>query len=90
MPSIPERWDLAAPNLYVARTTVAQASEVVDVYDQPFGFRTIEFTPRDGFKLNGRRVPLYGTCNHHDLGPLGAALNVRALERQLEILKEMG
>jgi beta-galactosidase len=67
-----------------------KGGQVVDTYDQPFGFRTIEFTARDGFKLNSRRVALQGTCNHHDLGPLGAALNTRALERQLEILKEMG
>ncbi|MGD0039883.1 MAG: beta-galactosidase GalB [Isosphaeraceae bacterium] len=86
----PRRWDLATPNRYLARTTIRQGEQIVDSHDQPFGFRTIEFTPRDGFMLNGRRVPLYGTCNHHDLGPLGAALNLRALERQLEILKEMG
>ena len=86
----PKRWDLSATHRYVANVIVRRGDELVDSYLQPFGFRTIEFTPRDGFKLNGRRVPLYGTCNHHDLGPLGAALNVRALERQLEILKEMG
>ena len=62
----------------------------VDSYDTPFGIRTIEFTARDGFLLNGKRVPIQGVCNHHDLGALGAALNTRALERQLEILKEMG
>ncbi len=86
----PALWDLDKPNRYLARTAVTVDGEVVDSYDQPFGFRTIEFTPRDGFKLNGRRVPLQGTCNHHDLGALGAAFNFRALERQLEILKEMG
>ncbi len=87
----PAIWDLASPqNRYVARVTLRQGERVVDVYDQPFGFRTIEFTPRDGFKLNGKTVFLKGTCNHHDLGALGAAFNTRALERQLEILKEMG
>jgi beta-galactosidase len=86
----PKRWDLASTHRYLARTAVREGDTIVDVYDQPFGFRTIEFTPRGGFKLNGRRVPIQGTCNHHDLGPLGAALNFRALERQLEILKEMG
>jgi beta-galactosidase len=85
----PKAWDLASPNRYLARVTV-RVGDAVHVYDQPFGFRKIEFTPRDGFRLNGRRVELQGTCNHHDLGPLGAALNVRALERQLGILKEMG
>jgi beta-galactosidase len=86
----PKLWDLTNPNRYVARVTVSVGGQAVDVYDQPFGFRTIEFTARDGFKLNGKRVELYGTCNHHDLGPLGAAFNLRAMERQLEILKEMG
>jgi len=86
----PGRWEPARPLLYLARVTLRQGDRVVDVYDQPFGFRTIEFTHNDGFKLNGKRVFLKGTCNHHDLGPLGAALNVRALERQLQILKEMG
>ncbi|QEH37231.1 Beta-galactosidase [Aquisphaera giovannonii] len=86
----PRRWDLDHPDRYLARVVVEQAGKIVDVYDQPFGFRTIEFTPRDGVQLNGRRVFLKGTCNHHDLGPLGAALNVSALERQLTILKEMG
>ena len=86
----PRRWDLASPNRYLARTTIRQGEQTLDVHDQPFGFRTIEFTARDGFRLNDKRVFLKGTCNHHDLGPLGAALNLRALQRQLEILKEMG
>lgn len=83
-------WDLATPNLYTARVTVSVAGKVVDTYEDTFGFRIIEFTARDGFKLNGRRVEIRGTCNHHDLGPLGAAFNTRAMERQIEILKEMG
>jgi beta-galactosidase len=86
----PKRWDITLPDRYVARVTVQASGRTVDVYDQLFGFRTIEFTPRDGFKLNGRRVQLNGTCNHHDLGALGAAFNMRAMERELEILKEMG
>jgi beta-galactosidase len=86
----PRRWDLASPSRYLARTIVSIGGKVVDEYDTPFGFRTLEFTARDGFKLNGKRVEIQGTCNHHDLGALGAALNDRALERQLEILKEMG
>ena len=70
---------------------VRQGERVVDVYDQPFGFRTIEFTHTRRIQAQRpARAVLNGTCNHHDLGPLGAALNVRALERQLEILKEMG
>jgi beta-galactosidase len=86
----PKRWDLKSPNRYLARVTIKVAGRTADIYDQPFGFRRIEFTARDGFRLNGRRVELQGTCNHHDLGPLGAAFNLRAMERQMEILKEMG
>ena len=50
----------------------------------------LNFTARDGFFLNGKRVEVKGVCNHHDLGALGAAFNIRAAERQIEILKEMG
>jgi len=63
---------------------------VVDSYETPFGIRTIQFTADNGFLLNGKRVPLNGVCDHHDLGALGAAINTRALERQIQILKEMG
>ncbi len=86
----PKRWDLTTPQRYLARTTVRSGGKIVDSYDTPFGIRTLEFTARDGFLLNGKRVPIQGTCNHHDLGALGAAFNERALERQFEILKEMG
>ena len=86
----PQRWDLAAPRLYKARTTLLVDGRAMDVQETTFGFRTLAFTARDGFQLNGRRVEINGTCNHHDLGPLGAALNLRALHRQLVLLKEMG
>jgi beta-galactosidase len=88
--SQPKRWDITAPNRYLSRTTISMNGKVVDQYDLPFGFRTLEFTAKDGFHLNGRRVPIQGVCQHHDLGPLGAAVNTRALERQVEILLEMG
>jgi beta-galactosidase len=74
----------------LARTQVSSGGKAIDVEETRFGFRSIEFTPRDGFKLNGKRVPLNGVCMHHDLGALGTAINFRAVERQLEILKEMG
>lgn len=86
----PKRWTLQHPTRYVAVTTVTQAGKVVDEYETPFGIRTIAFTADRGFLLNGERVPIQGVCDHHDLGALGAALNVRALERQLEILHDMG
>jgi beta-galactosidase len=86
----PVLWDIDDPELYKVVVTVLQGSNVTDVYETNFGFRTLNFTARDGFYLNGRRVEIRGVCNHHDLGALGAAFNTRAAERQLEILKEMG
>jgi beta-galactosidase len=86
----PRLWSTTAPQRYVAVTTVTQAGQVVDVYETPFGIRTVAFDTNRGLLLNGEHVPIRGVCNHHDLGALGAALNVRALERQLEILREMG
>lgn len=86
----PKRWDLKTPDRYIATTTVKVQGKTVDVYHTPFGIRTLEFTARNGFLLNGKRVEIQGTCNHHDLGALGAAFNASALKRQLTILKEMG
>jgi beta-galactosidase len=78
------------PNRYVAVTQVRQNGKIVDVYETPFGIRTLKFDPNRGFFINGEHVRLNGVCNHHDLGALGAAVNYRALQRQLEMLAEMG
>lgn len=86
----PKRWSLAAPQRYTAVTTVTQGGKVIDSTETPFGIRTIAFTADRGFLLNGERVKIQGVCDHHDLGALGAVVNVRGLERQLEILQRMG
>ena len=86
----PRLWGVKQPNRYVASSTIEQDGTAIDTYETPFGLRTIKFTADNGFLLNGERVPLNGVCDHHDLGALGAAINTRALERQLELLKEMG
>lgn len=86
----PELWDLESPRLYHARSIVLAGGEVRDVQLTRFGIRTLRFDKDEGFFLNGRRVKFQGVCMHHDLGALGAAVNRRAIERQLEILKEMG
>jgi len=86
----PKLWNLQKPNLYAAVTTVEQNGKALDKYETVFGIRTIKFDVNSGFFLNGEHVRIQGVCDHHDLGPLGSALNLRALERQLEILKEMG
>jgi len=86
----PQRWDISSPKLYTVRTTLSVGGKVVDTETTSFGIRTFQFTANDGFHLNGRRVPLYGVCLHHDQGPLGGAFYPRAMERQLEIMREMG
>src|SRR5258705_9596776 len=85
----PRLWSLQEPNLYTAVTTITQGGKPIDRYTTVFGVRTIKFDDK-GFFLNGEHIRLNGVCDHHDLGPLGAAINTRALERQIEILKEMG
>ncbi|HEY8561956.1 MAG TPA: beta-galactosidase GalB [Pyrinomonadaceae bacterium] len=86
----PNLWSVDAPNRYAAVTEIERGGAIVDSYETVFGIRQIGFDAEKGFFLNGERVYLKGVCQHHDLGALGAALNDRALERQLEILKEMG
>jgi beta-galactosidase/beta-glucuronidase len=86
----PRLWDVDSPNLYAAKIVVTCDGKVVDTENTTFGIRTFEFTGNDGFHLNGRRVQLYGVCLHHDQGPLGAAFYPRAMERQLEIMRDMG
>jgi beta-galactosidase len=78
------------PHRYVAVTRVTRGDELLDVYETRFGIREIRFDPARGVLVNGEHIPLRGVNQHHDLGALGAAFNVRAAERQLEILREMG
>ena len=88
--STPKLWDIQNPNLYKLITSVYQGKELKDTYITTFGIRSIAFKADSGFFLNGKNIKILGVCNHHDLGSLGAALNDRALERQLELLKSMG
>ena len=78
------------PYLYTLVSEVMNGDKVIDRYTTPFGVRTIAFTKESGFLLNGRRMKLHGVCLHHDLGALGAAVNRRATERQLQIMKAAG
>lgn len=88
--SNPLLWDINDPELYRVVLYVSGESGITDISYSDIGFRTLEFTPRNGFFLNGKRVEVKGVCNHHDLGALGAAFNTSAARRQLTILKEMG
>jgi beta-galactosidase len=86
----PRLWSLEKPRLYLAVTSIEQNGSPGDSYETPFGIRAIRFDPNGGFFLNGEHVRLNGVCDHHDLGALGSAVNIRALERQILILKDMG
>jgi beta-galactosidase len=86
----PRLWDVETPQRYTAVTRVFVGDRLTDSTETPFGIRTFRFTANDGFHLNGRRVQLKGVNLHSDLGPLGVAVNTRAMERQLQIMQEMG
>ena len=86
----PKLWSVDSPVLYRAATTVERGSMVSAAATTAFGIRTFSFDSAKGFFLNGKRMKIQGVCDHHDLGCLGAAINTRALQRQLELLKEMG
>ncbi|TXE07025.1 DUF4982 domain-containing protein [Seonamhaeicola algicola] len=83
-------WGINASYLYTAHSSIKIDNTIVDEYTTPFGVRTIEFNTKDGFLLNGKKVRFNGVCMHHDLGPLGAAVNYRATERQMQIMQSMG
>ena len=86
----PELWSIENPYLYRAVSRIEAGGKLLDTYETPLGIRYFSFDREKGFFLNGKRVKINGVCDHHDLGALGAAVNMRALERQLEMLKEMG
>ena len=102
----PKLWDIKQPNLYKlnsvltridrekskegAVSTTADEAYILDNYSSTFGIRKIEIIPNEGFFLNGRKVKFQGVCLHHDLGPLGAAVNDAAIRRQIKIMQDMG
>ncbi|HSY24003.1 MAG TPA: glycoside hydrolase family 2 TIM barrel-domain containing protein [Polyangiaceae bacterium] len=86
----PQRWSVASPYLYQVKVEVKVGAATVDTYLAPLGVRTATFDANTGFSLNGENMKIRGVCLHHDLGALGTALNYRALERQVQILKAMG
>lgn len=86
----PQLWSPESPALYTARTTLKVDGKAVDSYDTRFGIRKLEYIPEKGFFLNGEPMKFKGVCNHHDLGPLGAAVNRSALRHQIALLKNMG
>lgn len=86
----PQLWDINSPYLYEMESTLSSDGVILDTITQKFGFRTIHFDCDKGFFLNGKNVKINGSCEHHTLGALGAAMNKEALRRQMISLREMG
>ena len=86
----PKLWSPENPSMYRAVSSIYVGDKKVDEYVTSFGIRTVEFVPEIGFMLNGKVRKFRGVCNHHDLGPLGAAVNEAALRHQIMLLKDMG
>ena len=86
----PSLWSPESPSLYSAVTKVYAGERLCDEYSTKFGIRSVEFIPEKGFFLNGKPRKFQGVCNHHDLGPLGAAVSESAIRHQLLMLKDMG
>lgn len=86
----PDLWSPETPHVYRIVTRLLSGGKPVDEQETPLGVRWFSFTPDSGFFLNGKQYKIHGVNQHHDLGALGAAVNTRAMERQLEILKKMG
>ena len=86
----PKLWSPESPYLYQVRTRLYDDGKLLDEITNKMGIRTISVTKEGGFQLNGITRKIKGVCLHHDLGPLGAAVNKAALIRQIKLMKEMG
>ncbi|WP_236668524.1 beta-galactosidase GalB [Hymenobacter rubidus] len=86
----PKLWSPETPVLYTAASKLYAGQVLKDEYRTSFGIRSFTFAKDKGFLLNGQPRKFKGVCNHHDLGPLGTAVNTAALRRQLTLLKDMG
>ncbi|CAM4285089.1 beta-galactosidase GalB [Zobellia nedashkovskayae] len=86
----PKRWGVENPYLYDVVTQVKKGNIVIDEFKSTLGIRSISFDAKEGFLLNEEPVEFKGVCMHHDLGPLGGAVNYRATERQIQIMQSMG
>ncbi len=86
----PLLWDIGHPFLYKYVVELSSGGKLLDRDTTTFGIRSIELKAGDGFYLNGRKIKFQGACLHHDLGPLGAAVNEAAMRRQIRLMQDMG
>lgn len=83
-------WSPESPYLYTLVTSVYRKGQLIDRTERRVGLRTVSVSKENGFQLNGQTRKIKGVCLHHDLGPLGAAVNKSALIRQIKMMKRMG
>ncbi len=88
--SKPQLWTVETPNLYTSESRIYEGSTLKDTYTTTFGIRQVKVEAGKGFFLNGQPLKFKGICQHHDLGALGAEVNMAAIRRQIRILKDMG
>jgi len=86
----PKLWSPDAPHTYTLVCQLKQGEIIVDQHSQLIGFRSLEFSPEFGFKLNGQHLKIKGVCDHHTAGAVGAAVPEDILHHRLSLLKEMG
>ncbi len=86
----PQLWTVEKPALYTVVSKLYEGGVLKDEYTTRFGVRSIAIVPDKGFYVNGEKTVFRGVCNHHDLGPLGAAVNEAGIRRQIRMLKDMG
>ena len=86
----PQLWDIDQPHLYKYVVELSDGGRLLDRDTTTFGIRSIQLKAGDGFYLNGRKLKFQGACLHHDLGPLGAAVNEAAMRRQIRTMQDMG
>jgi beta-galactosidase len=86
----PKLWSIESPTLYTTTVTVETSGKVRDAEEVDFGIRTVHFDAEQGFFLNGKRVPIQGTCNHQDHAGVGSAVPDRLQYFRMAVLKSMG
>ncbi len=86
----PTLWAIGAGKLYEAQISAKVGNRVQRSKRVTYGYRSIRFDKDTGFYLNGIHTKLKGVCVHHDGGCIGAAENRSAIERQVDILTNMG
>lgn len=88
----PTPWDIGNGYLYNVETLLrdSHSNEVIDNNKMNVGLRTLDFTPNQGFRINGRSVKVKGVCLHHDAGVLGAVVPREVWERRLQNLLSIG